>query len=115
MERLTGRRLLVVGAGTQASEDPDAPPGNGRAIAVQASLEGADVACADIDEGAALRTVELVSAAGGRAVAVAGDAADPDDCAAMVSSALAELGGLDAIAVNVGIGVGAGLAGTSVE
>src|SRR5437588_287263 len=32
--RLTGRRVLVVGAGTQRSDDPDAPVGNGRAIAV---------------------------------------------------------------------------------
>jgi hypothetical protein len=32
--RLTGRRIVVVGAGTRPSEDPDAPIGNGRGIAV---------------------------------------------------------------------------------
>ena len=48
--RLEGRKILVVGAGTRSSGDPDAPPGNGRAISVTAAREGATVACADIDE-----------------------------------------------------------------
>src|SRR5215471_15288241 len=39
--RLAGRRVLVVGAGTRASADPDAPIGNGRAISVLAAREGA--------------------------------------------------------------------------
>ena len=30
--RLTGRRVLVVGAGTRPSPEPDPPLGNGRAI-----------------------------------------------------------------------------------
>ena len=41
--RLTGRRVLVVGAGTRPDPDPDAPHGNGRAIAVLAAREGAAV------------------------------------------------------------------------
>ena len=32
--RLEGKTVLVVGAGTQRSDDPEAPVGNGRAIAV---------------------------------------------------------------------------------
>src|SRR5215204_6174305 len=36
--RLNGRRVLVVGAGTRATADPDAPIGNGRAIATLAGL-----------------------------------------------------------------------------
>ena len=39
---LAGRRVLVVGAGTRAIDDPDAPIGNGRAIAVVAGRAGAD-------------------------------------------------------------------------
>ena len=39
----------MVGAGTQPSDDPDAPIGNGRAIAVTAAREGASVVCVDID------------------------------------------------------------------
>ena len=53
--RLEGRRLLVVGAGTQPSDDADAPVGNGRAIAVLAAREGAAVVCADRDREAAER------------------------------------------------------------
>src|ERR687897_795903 len=56
--RLNGRRVLVVGAGTRATADPDAPIGNGRAIATLAAREGAMVACADRDEAAALATAE---------------------------------------------------------
>jgi len=35
--RLTGRRVLVVGAGTRPSPEPDPPIGNGRAISVLAA------------------------------------------------------------------------------
>ena len=44
--RLAGRRVLVVGAGTRHTDDPDAPIGNGRAIATLAAREGAMVAFA---------------------------------------------------------------------
>ena len=61
---LHDRKVLVVGAGTRPSADPDAPVGNGRAIAVLAGRAGAVVGCADIDAVAAARTAELVR--GGR-------------------------------------------------
>jgi NAD(P)-dependent dehydrogenase (short-subunit alcohol dehydrogenase family) len=113
--RLDGRRILVVGAGTRASADPDAPPGNGRAISVLAAQEGARIACADLDAGAAAATVEAVTAVGGEAVPVIADAADPDLCAAMVSESRERLGSLDGLVLNVGIARGPGLQGTSVE
>jgi NAD(P)-dependent dehydrogenase (short-subunit alcohol dehydrogenase family) len=113
--RLAGRRVLVVGAGTRPNADPDAPPGNGRAISVLAAREGAAVACADRDRDAAQATVRLIESDGGRAGAITADVSDPDQCATMVSRAHEQLGGLDAIALNVGIGLGARLAGTSVE
>jgi len=113
--RLPDRRVLVVGAGTRASAEPEAPPGNGRAIAVLAAREGAAVACADLDAEAAAVTVGLAESAGGRAHAVVADVADAQQCATMVSHAHAGLGGLDGIVLNVGIGLGAGLEGTSLE
>ena len=113
--RLSGRRLLVVGAGTRPSPDPDAPPGNGRAIAVLAAREGASVACADVNAEAAAATVAIIEAEGGHGFAVTGDVTDPEQCAGIVARAGAVLGGLDAVVVNVGIGLGAGLQGTSVE
>src|SRR4051794_18053205 len=113
--RLAGRRVLVVGAGTQPSDDPDAPPGNGRAISVLAAREGAAVACADRDADAAAATVTLIEDDGGRAVPVIADVADPVQCERMVAEARDALDGLDAVVLNVGIGRGMGLQGTTVE
>ena len=116
--RLTGRRVLVVGAGTRPSPEPDPPLGNGRAISVLAAREGAAVACADRDAGAAEATAALVRAErpgnGGQAAAVVlADVAAPDACAAVVADSAAALGGLDGVVLNVGIGLGRGMAGTS--
>jgi NAD(P)-dependent dehydrogenase (short-subunit alcohol dehydrogenase family) len=119
--RLTGRRVLVVGAGTRPSPEPDPPPGNGRAISVLAAREGAAVACADRDAGAAEATAALVRAEraegpgnGGQAAAVVlADVAAPDACAAVVADSATALGGLDGVVLNVGIGLGRGMAGTS--
>jgi len=113
--RLAGRRVLVVGAGTRPCPDPDPPIGNGRAIAVLAAREGAVVGCADKDRAAAEVTAGLVRAEGSTAEVVVADVADPAACAALVEAAAAALGGLDGLVLNVGVGHGRGLAGTTVE
>ncbi|MGW3208951.1 SDR family NAD(P)-dependent oxidoreductase [Streptomyces sp. NPDC001135] len=110
---LAGRNVLVIGAGTRPSDDPRAPVGNGRAVAVLAAREGASVACADVSPSAAATTAALVGEEGVRGLPVVGDATDPGQSSAMVAEALHGLGALDAIVVNVGIGLGAGLADTS--
>ena len=94
--RLPGRRIVVVGAGTRRSDDPDAPMGNGRAISVLAAREGASVACVDRDRAAAEETARLA-------------------CARIVAESADALGGIDGLVCNVGIGEGRGLADTSVE
>jgi NAD(P)-dependent dehydrogenase (short-subunit alcohol dehydrogenase family) len=116
--RLAGRRILVVGAGTRPSPEPDPPMGNGRAISVLGAREGAAVACADRDAHAAAATAALVRAEGpggdqARAAVVLADVASPDACAAVVTEAAAALGGLDGLVLNVGIGRGRGMAGTT--
>ena len=111
LKRLTGRRVLVVGAGTQRSDSPDPPVGNGRAIAVQAAREGAIVICADRDRTAAEETASWITGEGGSASVVEGDVTKEEDCARIVSEASAT--GLDCLVLNVGIGRGAGIAGTS--
>jgi NAD(P)-dependent dehydrogenase (short-subunit alcohol dehydrogenase family) len=113
--RLAGRNVLVVGAGTRTSDDPDAPIGNGRAISVLAAREGAAVACADIDRAAADETVRLVTAEGARAETLVGDVTDESDCAEIVEGAVRALGGLDGVVCNVGIGLGRGLEGTTAD
>jgi NAD(P)-dependent dehydrogenase (short-subunit alcohol dehydrogenase family) len=111
--RLAGRRVLVVGAGTRPSPEPDPPIGNGRAIAVLAAREGASVVCADRDRAAADATAGLAEAEGATARVVVGDVADPAACAAMVEESVAALGGLDGLVLNVGIAIGRGMAGTT--
>jgi len=111
--RLTGRRILVVGAGTRPSPDPDAPVGNGRAISILAAREGASVVCADRDRNAADVTARLVRAEGATAEVVIADVADPAACARLVGESVAALGGLDGIVLNVGFGLGRGIAGTT--
>ena len=113
MNRLAGRRVLVVGAGTRPSDDPDAPVGNGRAISVAAARQGASVAVADVDVAAAQATAAMVAAEGASAPVIHADVTDADDCAALVTQAHAELGGLDGLVLNVGVGAGVGLQRTT--
>jgi NAD(P)-dependent dehydrogenase (short-subunit alcohol dehydrogenase family) len=108
---LVGRRILVVGAGTQTGGDPEAPVGNGRAISVLAAREGATVICADRDEDAARQTATWIGREHGQATVVVVDVTDEESCRALVAQA-AE-GGLDGVVLNVGIGRGRGLAETT--
>ncbi|HEX6423577.1 MAG TPA: SDR family NAD(P)-dependent oxidoreductase [Acidimicrobiales bacterium] len=113
--RLAGRTVLVVGAGTRPSDDEDPPVGNGRAIAITAAREGAAaVVCADRDGASVEATAALVRGEGAAAPVVVGDVADEDNCAAMVAAAVEAGGGaLHGVVLNVGIGRGARLAGTT--
>ena len=110
--RLQGGIVLIVGAGTQEHGLPDAPIGNGRAIAVAAAREGAHVVLADRDEAAVNVTAGLVRDEGGSATVVVGDVSDPAACQAMVDAAG---DGLTGVVCNVGIGRGRGLADTTAE
>jgi NAD(P)-dependent dehydrogenase (short-subunit alcohol dehydrogenase family) len=113
--RLHGRRVLVVGGG-QAEYDLDDPPiGNGRAMSVLFGREGASVAIADLNGDSAEATAELVRAEGATAEVIVADAADERAAGGMFESATKALGGLDGVVMNLGIGAGLGIAGTSAE
>src|SRR5271165_5624621 len=108
---LRDRCITVVGAGTQPSRDPDAPVGNGRAIAVRAAREGASVVCVDRDGAAAEETWRLITEEGGIAAVVVADVTTEDGCRMAVSD---EPGLVpDGLVLNVGTGFGMGVAGTS--
>jgi NAD(P)-dependent dehydrogenase (short-subunit alcohol dehydrogenase family) len=102
--RLNGRRILVVGGGQMDIGEADTPIGNGRAISVLCAREGAKVAVADRDAKSAAATVALIDKGG--AIAIQADATKEDDIKRMVREAIAGLGGLDGIVLNVGIGAG---------
>src|SRR4249920_3151076 len=113
--RLEGRRVLVVGGGQDAHGLENAPVGNGRAMSVLFGREGAAVAVADLNAESAAATAELVRAEGAAAEVIAADAADEQAAEGMFKSATEALGGLDGIVMNLGIGAGLGIGGTSAE
>jgi NAD(P)-dependent dehydrogenase (short-subunit alcohol dehydrogenase family) len=113
--RLEGRRILVVGAGQEDHGLEDPPIGNGRAMSVLFGREGAAVAVADLNEETAEATAALVRAEGATAELIVADAADEEASAAMFETATKQLGGLDGVVMNLGIGAGLGIAGTSTE
>jgi len=113
--RLEGARILVVGAGTQPSDEPDPPLGNGRAIALLCAREGARVACADKEESAAKQTCDQIIREGGLASVIVADVSLERDCGRLVEETIRDLGGIDGVVLNVGIGAGRGLAATSAQ
>lgn len=106
--RLADRTCLLTGGGS----------GIGRVSSIRFAEEGARVAVADIDVGAASETVRLAVEATGRedaALAVALDVTDPTSCTAAVLEVTEAFGRIDVLFNNAGIaGVGT-VEETSVE
>ncbi|MGM0618944.1 MAG: SDR family NAD(P)-dependent oxidoreductase [Actinomycetota bacterium] len=116
MSRLHGRKVLVVGAGTQPGDGKaSGHMGIGRAVSIHLARGGASVACADIDIGAAQQTAELVEEEGGNAFALQVDVRDADACLEMLDMSRELLGGLDGLVLNVGVARGDGLQGTDLD
>ena len=99
---LAGRVVLITGAGR----------GLGREHAIACSALGAKVVVNDYggsrdgvgaSAGPARDVVEEIRAAGGEAVADAGNVAEPEDAAAMVALAVERFGALHALVNNAGI------------
>jgi NAD(P)-dependent dehydrogenase (short-subunit alcohol dehydrogenase family) len=109
--QLADRRVLVAGAGTRPSSEPDPPVGNGRAIAISVARAGALALCVDRSQPAVEETVRLIHAEGGSASALVADVTREDDIASLTE--LVSSPPLDGLVVNVGDGAGIGLAGTS--
>lgn len=93
MGRLSGKRAIVTGAGS----------GIGRACAIRFAEEGARVLAVDLAEAGVAETAAQIERAGGRAEAVAGDAADEATVAALVQRCVRDWGGLEAVHANAGV------------
>jgi NAD(P)-dependent dehydrogenase (short-subunit alcohol dehydrogenase family) len=107
--RLMGRRIIVVGAGQRTIVDENPPIGNGRAMSVLFAREGAHVACIDVSKEPADGTVGQITSEGGKAFADIADVADVSAIAPAVERCTKNLGGLDGLALNVGISSGLSL------
>lgn len=104
-DRLQGKRAVVVGAG----QTPGDTIGNGRAMAMLFAREGAHVLCVDRLIDRAEETVAMIRAEGGTAMAFAADIVRAEEAAAVSAAAVQELGGIDVLVNNVGIGAGPGV------
>jgi NAD(P)-dependent dehydrogenase (short-subunit alcohol dehydrogenase family) len=93
-DRFAGRVVVVTGAGS----------GLGRATAMLVASEGGEVAALDISEEGLKRTVEEITAGGGRASAFASDVSDPDSVAATMKEIVSQLGPPRAVCNVAGIG-----------
>jgi len=82
-----------------------ASAGIGRAVAIEAARQGADVAINHFDatDAAAQDTVRAIEATGRRAIAVKGDVARRETAAGFVEAAVAALGKVDVFVSNAGI------------
>jgi NAD(P)-dependent dehydrogenase (short-subunit alcohol dehydrogenase family) len=90
--RLTGRKALVTGGDS----------GIGRAAAIAFASEGADVAFGYLpaEEPDAKEVIELIQAAGRKAIPLPGDIRDEKFCQKLVADAVKGLGGLDVLVNN---------------
>jgi NAD(P)-dependent dehydrogenase (short-subunit alcohol dehydrogenase family) len=77
--------------------------GLGRAYALALAAAGAAVVVNDVDEQAAQETVSTISAAGGRAVAVAAAIGDTAAAEQLVERAVNEFGRIDIMVTNAGV------------
>ena len=91
--RLKGKVALITGAGM----------GMGRAASVLFAEEGARVVVCDMDAPAAEKTVDLVTKAGGEALAAVGDVAVEADVARMVAEGVRRFGALHVLYNNAGV------------
>lgn len=91
--QFAGKTAIVTGGGS----------GIGKAVAVALAQEGANVLVNDIKLDVAQAVADEITAAGGTAIALAGDVSKPDDVKASVDAAVAEFGALHLAFNNAGI------------
>lgn len=100
MRGLEGKVIVVAAGGTGATDGTSHGASIGGATSRRLAAEGARVVVGDLSLAAAERTVELILADGGDAVAVAFDAGEDEQVKALMDRAVAEYGGVDGVHFN---------------
>ena len=96
MSRLEGKIALVTGAAS----------GIGKATVERLAAEGAAVMCADINATGAEEVAQAIAKSGGRSASMALDVSDEAAVQAALTATVDQLGGLDILFNNAGIGGG---------
>jgi NAD(P)-dependent dehydrogenase (short-subunit alcohol dehydrogenase family) len=91
--RFANKSIVITGAGK----------GLGRAAALAFAREGGSVTIGDVDLAQANTVVDEISAAGGRALAVACDVRSPDQVQGLIAAAVEGFGGVDVLYNNAGV------------
>jgi NAD(P)-dependent dehydrogenase (short-subunit alcohol dehydrogenase family) len=97
---LEGKVIVVAAGGTGATDGTSNGASIGGATSRRLAQEGAKVVVGDLNEAAAQRTVELIEAEGGKAVAHRFDAGEDDQIKSLMERAVAEYGGIDGVHYN---------------
>jgi NAD(P)-dependent dehydrogenase (short-subunit alcohol dehydrogenase family) len=103
--KLEGKVALITGAGS----------GMGQSIAWLFSAEGAAVAIADVNLAGLEKTAEAIKKMGRRVLSVKADVSDPGEVEAMVDRVISDLGGIQILVNDAGIGMGAPATELTVE
>jgi NAD(P)-dependent dehydrogenase (short-subunit alcohol dehydrogenase family) len=90
---LSGRRILITGAGS----------GIGEALALGLAKAGAQIIVTDVDPRACEAVAARIGQAGGQAQAYALDVSDAEACARLAARVHNDLGDLDAVVNNAGV------------
>jgi NAD(P)-dependent dehydrogenase (short-subunit alcohol dehydrogenase family) len=93
MGEFSGKTVIVTGGAK----------GIGRAISLSFAQAGANVACADVDEGAGQEISGLAGATEGKLLFVKADVSQSAECKALVEQTVSSFGGVDILCNNVGI------------
>ena len=91
--RLENKAALVTGGAS----------GIGRASALVFGREGASVVVSDLNLAGSEETVQEIQAAGGNAIAIAGDVSDTSDAKCMVESTVEAYGSIDVVLNSAGV------------
>ena len=100
MRGLQDKVIVIAAGGTGATDGTSHGASIGGATARRCAQEGAKVVVGDLNEAAAKRTVELIEADGGKAVAHQFDAGDEASIKALMDRAITEFGGIDGVHAN---------------